>query len=719
MKKYLLFLNLLFFVFSLNIVEAQTCSIGLNNGFEIPAIPASSYQFLDASLVPNWSTTSPDNIIEVWSTGFLGVPAYEGNQFAELNGTQASTLIKIFTTPSANISTTVSFAHRGREGTDVMRVQVGLVGGPFTTLGTFSAGNNAWVFNSVPYTTGVIGTYELRFEAISSGSGNIGVGNFLDAVDPGVIPIIASIGAPTTFQCANLVLDGSASSAGPSITYTWTTSGGNIVSGQGTNSIVVNAVGTYTLTVTNTIQNCTDTKSITLTDLTSIPNAGADQTICLTSTSLNANTPAVGAGSWSLISGSGTFSNANSPTTSVSGLSIGTNVFRWTIANGSCNKIDEVNINVLLQPNAGADGSLSICSSSASIINLFSIITGEDAGGVWTRSSGTGGIFNAAAGTFTPDITTTNSTFTYSLAGTSPCLSDNSLATILVNTVNFTYSIAPLLCNGANNASITIAASGGTPSYQYSIDNVATFQASNIFLDLSAGSYQVVVKDINSCSTTQTVVVDQPAILTVTTATTPVPCNAANTGSITVTVVGGVAPYQYSINNGAIFQASNIFVNLAAGSYSTVVKDFNSCSTTQTVVVASLNTLTYNTFTTPALCNGASNGSITITGVGGIAPYQYSIDNGATFHASNMFLGQLAGSYQVVVKDANNCSTTQTVVVAQPAILTFTTATTAALCNGANNGSITVTAVGGTAPYQFSNDNGATFQASNIFLGQL
>ncbi|MFN0083077.1 MAG: hypothetical protein ACKVOM_11225, partial [Ferruginibacter sp.] len=638
MKKYLLLLNLLFFIFSLNILKAQTCPIGLNNGFETPVLPLGTYQFLDESLVPNWSTTSPDNIIEVWSSGFSGVPAYEGYQFVELNGTTASTLIKTFTTPSANISATVSFAHRGRAGTDVMRVQVGRVGGPFTTLGTFSAGNTAWVFNSIPYTTGVVGTYQLRFEAVSTATGDLGVGNFLDAVDAGVIPIIAAIAAPATFQCANLVLNGSASSAGPSITYTWATSGGNIVSGQGTNSIVVNATGTYTLTVTNTTLNCTDTKSVTVTDFTSIPNAGADQTICLTSTSLNGNTPAVGTGSWSLVSGSGTFSNPNSPTTSVSGLSIGTNVFSWTIANGSCIKIDEVNINVLRQPNAGADGSLSICSSSTSTINLFSIITGEDAGGVWTRSSGTGGVFNAVAGTFTPDITTTNSTFTYSLTGTSPCLSDNSLATILVNTVNFTYSIAPALCNAANNGSITVTAVGGVAPYQYSINNGSTFQTSNVFSNLSAGSYQVVVKDVNNCSTTQTAVVAQPAIVTFTTATTPALCNAANNGSITVTAVGGVAPYQYSINNGSTFQVSNIFLGQLAGSYQVVVKDANNCTTTQTVVVAQPAIVAFTTATTPVLCNGANNGSITVTAVGGTAPYQYSINNGATFQASKIFL---------------------------------------------------------------------------------
>ena len=67
------------------------------------------------------------------------------------------------------------------------------------------------------------------------------------------------------------------------------------------------------------------------------------------------------------------------------------------------------------------------------MINLFTLITGEQAGGTWTRNTGTGGVFNAAAGTFTPAIGVTTSTFTYTLTGTAPCINDSSLATITIN----------------------------------------------------------------------------------------------------------------------------------------------------------------------------------------------------------------------------------------------------------------------------------------------
>jgi valyl-tRNA synthetase len=82
--------------------------------------------------------------------------------------------------------------------------------------------------------------------------------------------------------------------------------------------------------------------------------------------------------------------------------------------------------------NAGSDGSTSICDNSVAVIDLFSLITGEQTGGTWTRTTGTGGTFNAGAGTFTPAAGATNSTFTYTITGTAPCPNDASVATVNV-----------------------------------------------------------------------------------------------------------------------------------------------------------------------------------------------------------------------------------------------------------------------------------------------
>lgn len=132
-------------------------------------------------------------------------------------------------------------------------------------------------------------------------------------------------------------------------------------------------------------------------------NAGPDQSVCLNSftfINLSANTPIVPAtGQWTVINGSGTFANASSPTTTVTGLSIGTNTFRWTISNGPCGTLtDEVVIQVFnpASPaaNAGPDQTLCLPINSASLVGNAPI---APATGAWTVVAGTGSFANASS----------------------------------------------------------------------------------------------------------------------------------------------------------------------------------------------------------------------------------------------------------------------------------------------------------------------------------
>jgi uncharacterized repeat protein (TIGR01451 family) len=113
--------------------------------------------------------------------------------------------------------------------------------------------------------------------------------------------------------------------------------------------------------------------------------------------------------------------------------------------------------------NAGTDGSLTVCDTSTAAIDLFSLITGEQSGGTWTRNSGAGGTFNATTGIFIPTAgVTTTSVFSYTVIGNLPCPSDTSVATIIINTC-----INPVVCgstftdpagasaNYANNSNYT------------------------------------------------------------------------------------------------------------------------------------------------------------------------------------------------------------------------------------------------------------------------
>ncbi len=118
------------------------------------------------------------------------------------------------------------------------------------------------------------------------------------------------------------------------------------------------------------------------------------------------------------------------------------------------------------------------------------------------------------------------------------------------------------------------------------------------------------------------------------------------------------------------------------------------------------------TFINPS-CN-LSNGSISATATFGTAPYQFSLD-GIIFQASGIFTGLAAGNYTVTVRDALNVTNTTNVILVNSPPVQLTATATASTCSF-NNGIITSTGSGGTAPLQYSID-GINFQPSNIFTG--
>jgi large repetitive protein len=258
---------------------------------------------------------------------------------------------------------------------------------------------------------------------------------------------------------------------------------------------------------------------------------------------------------------------------------------------------------------------------------------------------------------------------------------------------------------GENNGSITAFGSSGTAPLLYSI-NGNTFQAGNAFTNLTPGTYTVTVKDFIGCIATVSVVVGNNPAPTVTATTTPAACGNIN-GSITANGLNGVAPLTYSIN-GTIFQSSPLFSGLNPGNYTLIVKDAVGCVASVIVTVTSTGGPTVSATSTPASC-GTADGSITITGVG-TGPFTYSID-GFNFQVSNVFFNVVAGNYFGFAKDALGCVGVAAVVVNAIAGPTLTATTTAAACT-VNNGTITATGSGGTAPLQFSLD-GITY--STVF----
>ncbi|RYM32417.1 hypothetical protein ERX46_14160 [Brumimicrobium glaciale] len=267
--------------------------------------------------------------------------------------------------------------------------------------------------------------------------------------------------------------------------------------------------------------------------------------------------------------------------------------------------------------------------------------------------------------------------------------------------VAFTSVETPSTCEDPNGE-ISITATGGTPAYTYSINNGASFVAGNSFTGLLAGTFNLVVEDNNGCPATGTQIVTNEASPTISMALGTDPsCNGGANGQVIVTAIGGTGGLFYSINSGAP-QASATLTGLTAGSYSVTVEDANGCTDTETVVLGEPTPLTFTSVPTTLACFQNSSGSIAVTASGGTPVYQYSFNGGSTFNASSSNNFIAAGTYNIVVKDANNCQITGTETVTEPTQLVLDNATvTDANCKSACDGEIQLSVSGGMAPYTY------------------
>lgn len=202
--------------------SCQSATALSDGGFEDPVIAPTSYQIMPSANVPGWESTDPSGI-EIWSTGFNGVPANVGNQFAEINATQPGTLYQdVVTTPGQSLQW--SLLHRGRSGADVMDVVIGATGGTLDSQGNLTDDTSGWGRHTGVYVVpaGQTST-RFGFRAVSTANGNASVGNFLDDITFGLGPCI-----DTTAGVTNVTAPGGTVHVGDTIEYrvTATNNGG-------------------------------------------------------------------------------------------------------------------------------------------------------------------------------------------------------------------------------------------------------------------------------------------------------------------------------------------------------------------------------------------------------------------------------------------------------------------------------------------------------------
>ncbi|NNC94675.1 MAG: T9SS type B sorting domain-containing protein, partial [Chitinophagales bacterium] len=271
---------------------------------------------------------------------------------------------------------------------------------------------------------------------------------------------------------------------------------------------------------------------------------------------------------------------------------------------------------------------------------------------------------------------------------------------------------------GASDGSSAVIPAGGIPPYTYLWDSSANYQTTAIATGLSAGVYYVSVYDNRGCAGVTTDTLNEPPPIILTTSVTTnyngedVSCFRFNDGGVVVTASGGVPPYTFQWDSAAGGGTDSFAINLYGGSYDVTVTDLNGGTMLGTVTVvdptrvvaSAIVNSNYSGYSVS--CSGSSDGLATVSASGGVFPYNYLWSTGDT---TNFTSGLTAGKYFVTASDLNNCLHVDSVVLIEPQPLTMSIDSSKVVtCNAGNDGSASVTPVGGAGPFSYNWSDGQT-----------
>ena len=227
--------------------------------------------------------------------------------------------------------------------------------------------------------------------------------------------------------------------------------------------------------------------------------------------------------------------------------------------------------------------------------------------------------------------------------------------------LSLSYSVVNPSC-GIANGSINITPIGGNPAYSYIWSNGQTGAS---ITGLSSGTYTVDVNDINGCSGSESITITSPPLLSSTITATNVSCFGGNDGIAAALPSGGTAPYTYLWSDG---QTTQTATGLTAAAYSCVITDALGCVfTTSSVTVTQPQIISTPITSSNLSCFGSSDGTVSVIPTGGTPPYTYLWSSGQT---SSSLTSLLAGTYSVIVSDADGCTGNQSVTISEPLALT-------------------------------------------------
>lgn len=303
-------------------------------------------------------------------------------------------------------------------------------------------------------------------------------------------------------------------------------------------------------------------------------------------------------------------------------------------------------------------------------------------------------------------------TYTITVTDENGC-SSTCMSTVMASGCNVLFELLlmnPIQCAGDNDASLLADFSGGLPPYDYNWNGPVSIPSDeNNPQGLPAGSYSVTVTDVNGCTATGSILIQEPLPLGLI-------CNGiaetapdANDGQLVLNINGGAAPYQAAYSGPASgsssFAGPGIFTisDLPPGIYLLEVTDANGCTTTCTTSIQSADcqiTLDLS-LTSPIRCGGEASAALSAVPAGGMTPYSYTWNGPVSIPADEATPQNLpAGTYAVTVTDANGCTVTGSILVQEPLPLELMCSSIAETAPDANDGQLVFDISGGTAPYQ-------------------
>ena len=316
------------------------------------------------------------------------------------------------------------------------------------------------------------------------------------------------------------------------------------------------------------------------------------------------------------------------------------------------------------------------CTSDA---ELLLTATGGTGPYTWSTDGITFNAMNETAGTGTHVFGNVGvGTYSYYLRDSFNCTSiisnELTIEAVPALTLDIDTSAAFINCNGDSTALISAEADGGLGNYQYSLfadasmaTTIRPAQSSGIFTDLPPGTYYVHVQSVD-CETLSSVIeISQPAPLDVSVDITEISCQGNNNGAVQVNISGGSGDYQFAISpNLNQFDDQSLIEELGPGDYTVIAQDSNGCFEVIEFTLVEPQELQLTTSTSDEVCLGSGDGAISLSIVGGTAPYFTSLNSNtdADFREGILDYSNLtSGTHVVFVRDSRGCESSEVVEI--------------------------------------------------------